>query len=71
MEGYGRHPKSWPKAFALYAAGAAVKVEDADMADVVFLVTHPGWSYADLMATPDLIVAGIRLLDQKRAQAAK
>ena len=41
------------------------------MADVVFLAEHPGWSWQQLQDAPDLIVAGIRLLDRKRAQAAK
>lgn len=36
------------------------------MSDVLFLDAHPGWSYADLMATPDTIVAGLRLLDAEK-----
>jgi hypothetical protein len=38
------------------------------MADLVFLDKHPGWTYADLCATPDAIVAGLRILDRERAK---
>lgn len=38
------------------------------MRDVLFLDTHPGWSYADLLATPDVIVEGLRMLDAEKAK---
>jgi hypothetical protein len=39
------------------------------MADVIFLDKHPGWSWADLLAAPDEVVAGLRLLDRKKGEA--
>ena len=44
-----------------------MKVADDTMRDIIFLDKHPGWSYADLLATPDDIVAGLLLLESKRA----
>jgi hypothetical protein len=44
-----------------------VKADDPDMADVIFLDKHPGWSWTDLMAAPDHIVAGMRELDRAKA----
>lgn len=43
---------------------------DVDMADVLFLDSHPAWTWADLMATPDDVVAALKLLDAKKRQAA-
>ena len=40
------------------------------MSDVIFLERHPGWSWSDLMAAPDVIVQGLRLLDRKKAEHA-
>lgn len=48
-----------------------MKVEDADMEAILFLDRHPGWTWRDLMDTPDEIVAGIRLLDFEKAKRAK
>lgn len=45
-----------------------MKIEDDDMRDVLWLDTHPGWTWADMMTAPDAIVEGLRLLDVKRAQ---
>jgi len=36
---------------------------------VVFLDQH-GWSWGDLLAAPDRIVQGMKLLDRKRAEHA-
>lgn len=41
------------------------------MRDILFLDKHPGWTYADLMATPLDIVEGLRLLDAKKAAVQK
>ena len=38
------------------------------MADVIFLDSHPGWSWSDLMSTPDVVVAGLRLVERKKAE---
>jgi hypothetical protein len=43
-------------------------VKDVDLADILFLDRHPGFSYDALMNTPDDIVAGIKLLDAERAK---
>ena len=64
----GNPPKSWERQLALYAAGAAIKSADPDLSDVIFLDAHPGWSWADLMAAPDPIIGGLRLLDRKKGQ---
>lgn len=44
-----------------------MKVTDTDLDDILFLDRHPGWSYADLLAAPETIVDGIKLLDNKKA----
>lgn len=41
------------------------------MSDIVFLANHPGWTWNDLMQTPDRIVAGMRLLDRELAKRAQ
>ena len=65
---HGFTPKSYDRGFAYYAAGAAVKAADDLMADVIFLEKHPAWTWADLMATPDEVVAAIRILDHEKAK---
>jgi hypothetical protein len=37
------------------------------MRDVLFLDAHPGWTYADLMDTPEDVVEVMRRLDAKKA----
>ena len=63
-------PKSVGRDIAIYAAGAAVKVADGLLSDVLFLDKHPSWSWSDLMNTPDEVVRAMRLLDQERAKQA-
>ena len=41
------------------------------MSDILFLENHPAWTWTDLMATPDKIVAGLRMLDQEKVKNAK
>ena len=71
MEGEAGPGKRYGRAFAIYAAGAAVEAVDVDMADVIFLDKHPGWSWADLVAAPDEIVLALKLLDTKRQDVAR
>ena len=39
------------------------------MMDVLFLDQHAGWSFTDLMAAPDELIAALRLLDYEKAKA--
>lgn len=64
-------PKSWATTLAYYAAGAAVKVTDEDLGIVLFLDRHPGWTWSDLMVTPDHIVTAMKRLDTERAKHGK
>lgn len=48
-----------------------MKAVDVFMSDVIFLEAHPGWTWADLMDTPDDVVAALKLLAEKRRQAAR
>lgn len=41
------------------------------MSAIIFLDRHPGWTWADLMATPDDVVAAMNLLDAKHIEVAK
>jgi hypothetical protein len=41
------------------------------MADVLFLDAHPGWTYPAMLATPDTIMEGLRMLAIEKAKAAK
>lgn len=41
---------------------------DQLMADAVFLHTHPGWTYRDLMETPSDIVMMMRLIADAEAK---
>jgi hypothetical protein len=43
-------------------------VTDDDMGDILFLDRHPGWTWGDLMATPEHIVAGMKLLDFEKGK---
>jgi hypothetical protein len=38
------------------------------MGDVLFLDSHPGWTWPDMAATPDIIIEGLRLLASKKAE---
>lgn len=44
-----------------------MRVNDADLDDILFLDRHPGWSWSDLQAAPLEIVDGMKRLDYKRA----
>jgi hypothetical protein len=45
--------------------------EDEDLSAILFLDKHPGWTWADLMATPDHIVTAMKALDSERGKHAK
>ena len=64
-------PKRYERAFAYYVKGAAVRVEDDEMAAILFLDKHPGWTYDDLVTAPEDVVAGLMALDLERARALK
>lgn len=51
----------------MFAAGATASSPDRDVADAMFLTNHPGWTWADLQATPARVLAAIRLIDEGRA----
>jgi hypothetical protein len=59
------------RGYAYYAAGASVIPEDDDMSDVLFLDRHPSWTWSDLQATPDSIVAGMMELDAQKARQSR
>jgi hypothetical protein len=40
---------------------------DDDLADVMFLDAHPGWTWADLQAAPDDVIAIMRALQRARS----
>ena len=42
-------------------------IVDDDMADILFLAQHQGWTWQALQDAPEHIVEGLRLLDSKRA----
>lgn len=44
-----------------------MRTDDPVTIDAMFLDRHPGWTYRDLMDTPEEIVDALKLLDQKRA----
>lgn len=44
---------------------------DDDLAAILFLDAHPGWSWADLMGAPEHIVAGLLSLDREKARHAR
>jgi hypothetical protein len=41
------------------------------MASIIFLDRHSGWSWADLMAAPDIVVSGLQRLDYEKGKAAQ
>jgi hypothetical protein len=45
-------------------------VKDEDLADVLFLDAHPGWTWDALMSAPENVVEGLRQLDLLKAQNA-
>lgn len=63
----GHGPKRYRGLIGRYAAGLKVSV-DQRMADAVFLHTHPGWTYRDLMETPSDIVMLMRLIYDAEAK---
>jgi hypothetical protein len=70
-------PKRLDRAFAYYAAGAAVTQADlpapADWSlfrEVVFLARHGAWTWQILQDTPDDVVAMTRRLDLAMATEA-
>jgi hypothetical protein len=59
----------------MYANGSAVSVADLDEADpdltdALFLHAHPGWTPADLDATPEHMLGLLRLVGLKANEAA-
>ena len=44
---------------------------DDDMAAILFLDKHPGWTYDDLVTAPESVVEGLMALDLERARALK
>ena len=48
-----------------------MKLENEDVRAILFLDQHPGWSWSDLMTTPDDIVDGLMDLANRKAIAQK
>ena len=59
-------PKRYARELGLIALGQSVTADD-DLADVMFLDAHPGWTWADLQAAPDDVIAIMRALQRARA----
>jgi hypothetical protein len=58
-----------------YATGTAVTVSaldeaDPDLADALFLHSHPGWTMSDLDALPEHTLSLLRLIGLKANEAA-